>query len=604
MEMSLTSLKKYCLKTYGVSIQDPFIKKMTTFRRTADGWLMCKVEPIFEWCEKYKECINVGCIKLCELQNKIKEECGLSVDSRDIYEQKPQFVKLSRQLVFIKDWKRIIEYYKIPKGQRRSETLIKMGTSQSEISKKGQANRRGNRVTVNLIAKSLDKEYDTIKRAIDYLKLTPIKIEQGGVSWYEKSTLDKIKKFFDENPNSARLFYKDTVMTKYGVENVSQSEEIKEKKRNTSIKNFGVDNHTKLESSRKRFSELNKKNAKLRLNKARKTKEDTIIKFEQENDCISLVHLNERDNLGYDKCGRFSDIIHKIGLDYIEYKDNIFIKNEDIPKIYEYRKLCHEHLTSYFENDVMNFVKSIYDGEVSNNIRKIIYPKELDIYVPQKKVAIECDGLYWHSDKIKPNDYHINKTIACEEKGIILLHIFEDEWDNKKEICKSIIADSLGIYQNRIDSEKCFVSEINEDLAKEFLENNSIYGFEIADEYFGLFYDNKLIYVVSVKDKQFIIQECVKLNTFVENGLNKLIDFIITQNNNLIFINIDRRLQNVEFYKSCGFEKISESEPNYYYIFGHNREKEISKLAENYRFSEEETRRIYDCGIIKMKFNK
>ncbi len=136
------------------------------------------------------------------------------------------------------------------------------------------------------------------------------------------------------------------------------------------------------------------------------------------------------------------------------------------------------------------------------------------------------------------------------------------------------------------------------------MENNSIYDFEIADDYFGLFYNDELIYVVSLKDKQFIIQECTKLNTFVENGLNKLINFIITQTNNSVFIEVDRRLQNFEFYKSCGFKKVSESEPNYFYIFGHNREKEMSKLAENYRFSEEETRRIYDCGIIKMKFSK
>ena len=143
-----------------------------------------------------------------------------------------------------------------------------------------------------------------------------------------------------------------------------------------------------------------------------------------------------------------------------------------------------------------------------------------------------------------------------------------------------------------------------ENLAKEFLENNSIYEFEVSDDYFGLFYKDELIYVVSLKNKQYIVQECVKLNTFVENGLIKLIDFIIAKNNTPIFIEIDRRLQNVEFYKSCGFEKVFESEPNYFYVFGYNREKEISKLAENYRFSEEETRRIYDCGYIKMKFSK
>ena len=604
MEMTLTNLKRYCLENYGVVIQDPFIKKMTSFRKISHNVSACEIEPIIEWCEKYKECVDNGYITLTELQNRIKEECGLIINSTNIHKRKPQVVKLSAHYLFIKDWQRIIEYYKIPRGQRRNETLLKMGKSASEIAKKCLQNRKGNYISIASIGKDLNKDYYTIKRAIDYLKIKPSKIEKNGICWYEKSVFNNVKKFFDENPNSAEIFYKDTVMAKYGVENVSQSEEIKEKKRNTSIKNFGVDNHNKLESSRKRLSEQSKKNAKSRLTKAWKTKENSIIKFEQENDCISLVHLNERDNLGYDRCGRFSDIIHKIGLDYIEYKDNIFIKNEDVSKIYEYRKLCHEHLTSYFENDVINFVKSIYDEEVLNNVRDIISPKELDIYIPNKNVAIECDGLYWHSNEIKPNDYHFNKTLACEEKGIRLLHIFEDEWNFKKEICKSIIAESLGIYKNIINSKECVVKEINEISAKEFLKNNSIYEFEVSDDYFGLFYKDELIYVVSLKNNQFIVQECVKLNTFVENGLNKLINSIITRTNNSIFIEIDRRLQNVEFYKYCGFEKVSESEPNYFYVFGYNREKEMSKLAENYRFSEEETRRIYDCGIIKMKFSK
>ena len=604
MEMTLTNLKRYCLENYGVVIQDPFIKKMTTFRKISHNVSACEIEPIIEWCEKYKECIDNGYITLTELQNRIKEECGLIINSTNIHKRNPQVVKLSNHYLFIKDWKRIIEYYKIPRGQRRNETLLKMGKSASEISKKCLQNRKGDYISIASIGKDLNKDYYTSKRAIDYLKIKPSKIEKNGICWYEKSVFNNVKKFFAENPNSAKIFYKDTVMRKYGVENISQSEEIKEKKRNTSIKNFGVDNHTKLESSRKRYSELNKKNAKSRMSKASKTREDNILKFEQENNCISLIHLNKRDNIGYDKYGRFSEAIHKMGLDYLEYKDNIFVKNEDVPKIHEYRKICHEHLTSYFENDILDFVKSIYDGEVLNNIRKIIYPKELDIYIPQKKVAIECDGLYWHSDKMKPNNYHLDKTITCEEKGIRLLHIFEDEWNFKKEICKSIIAESLGIYKNIINSQECVVKEISEILAKEFLENNSIYEFKIANNYFGLFYNNELIYVVSLKDKQYIVQECVKLNTFVENGLIKLIDFIIAKNNDSIFIEIDRRLQNVEFYKYCGFEKVSESEPNYFYIFGGKREKEISKLAENYRFSEEETRRIYDCGIIKMKFSK
>ena len=76
-------------------------------------------------------------------------------------------------------------------------------------------------------------------------------------------------------------------------------------------------------------------------------------------------------------------------------------------KIHEYQKICHEHLTSYFENEITNFIKSIYEGEILNNVRNVIFPKELDIYIPQKKVAVECDGLYWHCDLMKDKNYHL-----------------------------------------------------------------------------------------------------------------------------------------------------------------------------------------------------
>ena len=35
------------------------------------------------------------------------------------------------------------------------------------------------------------------------------------------------------------------------------------------------------------------------------------------------------------------------------------------------------------------------------NDRSVIPPKELDIYIPSLKIAIECNGCYWHSDMKK-----------------------------------------------------------------------------------------------------------------------------------------------------------------------------------------------------------
>lgn len=65
--------------------------------------------------------------------------------------------------------------------------------------------------------------------------------------------------------------------------------------------------------------------------------------------------------------------------------------------------------------------------------RKLLYPSEIDIYIPDARLAIEVDGVYWHSQNAgKGSEYHINKTRRCEEQGIQLLHLFDfddmEEW--------------------------------------------------------------------------------------------------------------------------------------------------------------------------------
>lgn len=63
----------------------------------------------------------------------------------------------------------------------------------------------------------------------------------------------------------------------------------------------------------------------------------------------------------------------------------------------------------------------------------VIYPYELDILVYNKKLqqkfAIEYDGVHWHSIQLKGDrNIQLMKTSMCEQLGIPLIHIYEDEW--------------------------------------------------------------------------------------------------------------------------------------------------------------------------------
>ena len=97
--------------------------------------------------------------------------------------------------------------------------------------------------------------------------------------------------------------------------------------------------------------------------------------------------------------------------------------------------------TSQFEMYVMEYIKSIYSGEILRNCRKLIPPKEVDIYLPEIKLAIEYDGLYWHS--FKEPSYHIEKTLACEKEGVKIIHICSNDWFVKEKFVKEILYKSI-----------------------------------------------------------------------------------------------------------------------------------------------------------------
>ena len=97
-------------------------------------------------------------------------------------------------------------------------------------------------------------------------------------------------------------------------------------------------------------------------------------------------------------------------------------------------EVCSKSGKSKSEKEIVDFIKSFYFGKVLENSRKITPPYELDIYIPEKKLAIEYNGLYWHSEaQGKDKFYHYNKTKRCAEKGIRLITIFEDEFLAGKE---------------------------------------------------------------------------------------------------------------------------------------------------------------------------
>lgn len=109
--------------------------------------------------------------------------------------------------------------------------------------------------------------------------------------------------------------------------------------------------------------------------------------------------------------------------------------------------------------------------------RSIIKPLEIDILVPEAKLAIEFNGNYWHSDQQKPKSYHFDKTKAANEAGYRMIHVWEGDWDDRKDQIKRIIINACGKTNEKpLNARDCKVEEIEMKVINEFLDDHHIQG--------------------------------------------------------------------------------------------------------------------------------
>lgn len=253
-------------------------------------------------------------------------------------------------------------------------------------------------------------------------------------------------------------------------------------------------------------------------------------------------------------------------------------------------QLCAQEMKeSTSERNLFQFVSENYDGIIMKNYRKILSGnRELDIYVPSLKLAIEFDGLFWHSSKNKtPSNYHLNKTVECKEKGIKLIHIFEDEWIYKRDIVKSFILKLLNSKKiAKINADECCLMTVQINDANSFLAENSIDEIKSFDICYGLYHGGKLVAVMGFNNNGEIIIYCEKMDTTVIGGRNNLLHYFILNNKDkVIKWQIDRRWSDGSEIEALGFEYCGETEPSFTYVSCDKRLTE--NVSEN---------KIYDCG--------
>jgi hypothetical protein len=387
----------------------------------------------------------------------------------------------------------------------------------------------------------------------------------------KKSITDEIKK-------NRTLKIKETNIKRYGVSCVFMDRVVKEKIKKTNIEKYGAEN---------------------------------INQMHMSNDCIKFLKNKEEVKALYETIGVYG-IAKKYGINQTT--------------VYDYMNthgIATKKQRSFSEVDLINFIKSL-GVQVVENDRKSLSGMELDILIPEKNIALEFNGLYWHSTKFKNRNYHLEKTERARSAGIRLIHIFEDEWNHKKEIVKEKIKSILGLYDGpRIFARKCKIERcLEKSVIDEFYNETHIQGACSYGSTYALRDENENIVAMMSFKENFGRTELVRFSTkhLVVGGFSKLFSSMVNELGISEIISFaDRRWSVGSVYDKNGFKFLYETDPSYAYVVNERRvnkrkfrknllEKNLEKFDKNLseldNTLENGIYRIYDCGLLKYIWRK
>lgn len=241
----------------------------------------------------------------------------------------------------------------------------------------------------------------------------------------------------DIGKEKLKQFYRDN----YGCENAFQVSAIKKKIKEKHILTYGCDNP--MHNKHLVYEKFTLPAAKQLYNK--------LLNVQQYVQPLFTIYDIANKNIS-----EYNWLCHTCNNQFISTIDsNYWLKHKlNVHKTYARCPYCFPKMNwSFAEKEIYEYVKSIVDCNVywqTDINRQIIYPLELDIWIPTLNIAIEYNGTWFHSiehaekeGNNKVYNRELYKTQLCEKQNILLIHIFEDEWEFNKQNTKQLIIDIL-----------------------------------------------------------------------------------------------------------------------------------------------------------------
>lgn len=403
-------------------------------------------------------------------------------------------------------------------------------------------------------------------------------------------------------------------MQKYGVPYAQQTEEVKEKTKQTNLKRYGYTCNFADSQKREEYNQICVE--KYGEDYAKKRAKKAIFAFQlanrphvelYEKDFVLENFIDENNEFMVNEFCAFFKVSRGM-CDKFKVNNNIMNRNND----------WHRGRSSSIEQELF---ESIPCENKYQNDKTILGGMELDMVLPDIKLAIEYDGLYWHSvQQGKGENYHLDKTKRCLEKGYQLFHIFESD---DIEIWQSMINNKLGL-NKRIYARKCEIKEVSFADSMKFLEENHLQGFCPSSIRYGLYYNDELVQLITFGKSRFdksydyeLLRLCTLKGYCVVGGASKLFKHALKFVKGKIISYANRRFSCGEIYKKLGFGLKGESAPNYFYnksgkmysriAFQKHKLKDVldkfdDSLSEYDNMLNNGYDKIYDCGNLVFSY--
>jgi hypothetical protein len=457
------------------------------------------------------------------------------------------------------------------------------------------------------------KESNQSKYGVDYTLSLPAVIDSRKSTLLEKHGVDHYWK-----TQEGQIKRKKTMVENHGVDNPSLSEELQHKKIQTSLTNYGTHHPMQSPEVKKRSVDTFKKNLGVenpsQLSSVReKARSTSLLKYGVE---YAMQHPTFQQK-------QINTVREKYNVDHVMHSEQVKTKCSETKKVNFYRMLadrtdnrvtplfseleyvgvagshrlqcnecmgefvdnldngtiprcttCYPYTKSQFENEVYEFLAQEGNIPIIRNSRSIISPKELDIFIPSLSLAVECNGVYYHSEMAggKDSKYHLWKLQQCQKQDIRLIQIYDQEWANKQPIVKSRLLQFLN-KNSKIGARKCKIVKLDNLTKDKFLNSNHIQGTCVSSSNLGLTFNEELVAVMTFTKSRYnkkykfeLARYCSLINTSVVGGASKLLKAFEEEHNYPSLISYcDLRYGTGNMYRQLGFDFINQSSPNYWY---------------------------------------